>query len=465
MYRSFSTFMALSIVVAGSCGGLAFASGWSDEVPVTQDPQYQYLHFVAATPDDTLYLVWPDLTDPEDVQVLLTNSVDRGHTWSTPAVILSGGAFEYFALAADLAGLHLLYTEYTEDDENEYKMLYHMFSDDGGATFSEPVQVGERASVEDFRLIVADDALYAYAQDYDFETDTPYHYVYRSIDGGENWTENEIEIDTFIRNPAFTVDGDGVHMVFATMPDEPSVEIHYARSADYGRNWTTPVPVSQGAGAYSQSPAIAIDDQAMHVVWEDNREADYNIMYSRSTDGGQTWSSDVRLNDTFYGARAQLLDDEEGLHVLWCQYHGDDGWPATWFSGDYGIVWYKSSLDGGLTWSDEFRVTQNENIPPIDLPSQGANYVRIAELSTGFCAVWQDKRDGNIDLYARDYAGSGCAGDVDGDGDTDLSDLATLLAVYGTTTGDPTYIPEADFNGDGVVDLNDLAYLLSGYGC
>lgn len=60
---------------------------------------------------------------------------------------------------------------------------------------------------------------------------------------------------------------------------------------------------------------------------------------------------------------------------------------------------------------------------------------------------------------------SNCPGDVDGDGDTDLSDLATLLGAYGTTAGDPDYEPAADFDDDGDVDLTDLASLLGDYGC
>ena len=51
-----------------------------------------------------------------------------------------------------------------------------------------------------------------------------------------------------------------------------------------------------------------------------------------------------------------------------------------------------------------------------------------------------------------------CLGDLDGDGDTDLSDLAILLAAYGSTAG-------GDLDGDGDTDLSDLALLLSDYGC
>lgn len=58
-----------------------------------------------------------------------------------------------------------------------------------------------------------------------------------------------------------------------------------------------------------------------------------------------------------------------------------------------------------------------------------------------------------------------CSGDVDGDGDTDLSDLAALLATYLVAPGNPGWNPNADFDCDGDVDLSDLAHLLADYQC
>jgi hypothetical protein len=70
------------------------------------------------------------------------------------------------------------------------------------------------------------------------------------------------------------------------------------------------------------------------------------------------------------------------------------------------------------------------------------------------------RSDGTFELMP---PGEACPGDVDGD--TDLTDLAALLAAYGSTPGDPNWNPAADFDADDDVDLTDLATLLADYGC
>ena len=63
-----------------------------------------------------------------------------------------------------------------------------------------------------------------------------------------------------------------------------------------------------------------------------------------------------------------------------------------------------------------------------------------------------------VDMGIYEYQ---CRGDLNGDGIIDLSDLATLLAHYGSIT---ERYADGDLDQDGHVDLADLAGLLANYG-
>lgn len=108
-------------------------------------------------------------------------------------------------------------------------------------------------------------------------------------------------------------------------------------------------------------------------------------------------------------------------------------------AGDYQIDWY--TVDGGgEMWSVGGSYELSGTVGQPDAGSlSGGDF----ELTGGF---WR----------------SSCLGDLDGDGDVDLSDLAELLSNYGETSG-MTY-SDGDLDGDGDVDLRDLAALLAVYG-
>ena len=112
---------------------------------------------------------------------------------------------------------------------------------------------------------------------------------------------------------------------------------------------------------------------------------------------------------------------------------------------DFSVDWW--TIDGGgemWTTGGEFELSGT-----IGQPDAGA-------LMTG----------GDFELAAGFWAGGGedefCFGDLDGDNDVDLADLAQLLGHYGETSG--MSYEDGDLDGDGDVDLADLAALLGVYG-
>jgi hypothetical protein len=58
-----------------------------------------------------------------------------------------------------------------------------------------------------------------------------------------------------------------------------------------------------------------------------------------------------------------------------------------------------------------------------------------------------------------------CAGDVNGDGATDVFDFSDLAAAFGSTPADANWDPDADLNGDGEVDVFDFSELAADFGC
>ena len=58
-----------------------------------------------------------------------------------------------------------------------------------------------------------------------------------------------------------------------------------------------------------------------------------------------------------------------------------------------------------------------------------------------------------------------CGADLDGDNDTDVFDFGVFAGSFGTTMGDPGYVPAADFDASGSIDVFDFATFAVDFGC
>jgi len=198
----------------------------------------------------------------------------------------------------------------------------------------------------------------------------------------------------------------------------------------------------------------------VYVLWADERNGDVDIYLARSTDGGFTWQTGIRVNDDPLGngkdqwmAMMDIAPDGR-LDAAWYDCRND---PANWLSELY----YSSSADGGLTWSANRRLSDAFDTT-VGFPVQQkiGDYTQVLSDETGAHIAYAATFNGGQDIYYLRASADPLAGDLDGDGDVDLGDFLMFQLCFGGSSNPPapTCPPgrEPDLDGDGDVDLADF---------
>jgi hypothetical protein len=213
--------------------------------------------------------------------------------------------------------------------------------------------------------------------------------------------------------------------VFVFYPDTGSRGIYVAKSTNGGAAFGAPVkiatsfgsfqiwvPASANRGALIYATAGAYRTasvNAVYVAWNDlsgdpgctsgfgpvhnvSSSCKSRIFFSRSTDGGTTWSVPVRINDPF-GLDDQffpwlVVDESSGaLAITYYDTAGDSNRGAT-------NLYYQSSTNGGVTWSAPFKVTSVATYETAGAdPNQFGDYTGLDGISGQYFPAWTDRRN------------------------------------------------------------------------
>ena len=354
--------------------------------------------------------------------------------WTAPQRLTWNSGYSQFpVIAVDSSGrIHLAW----QDDTPGNFEIYYKKSPDGGASWEANQRLCWTSTFSHLPAIKIDatDDLHILWDD-----DAPGNneiYQKRSMDAGASWITSERLTWTsgYSIVPDMAVDPSHyLHMVWSDLTPG-NQEIYHKKSTDGGVTWTAGHRITWNAGA-SMSPKIVADPSGhLHVVWQDNMPGHWEVYYSRSTDGGATWTASQRLtwssNISVYPAIG--VDSWDHLYVVWqgsasgnteafCRKSTDGGvsWIAakrlSWTSGvssspkiavdssdNLHVVWsddtpgnfeiyYKKSTDYGTTWSANKRLTWTSSYswhPSIAVDSSGNVHV-----------VWEDDTPGNWEVY------------------------------------------------------------------
>lgn len=241
--------------------------------------------------------------------------------------------------------------------------------------------------------------------------------VSRSTDGGLNWSA-PVTVSTggIVQGawPAVAPDGT-VYVAWLLYTDFQNgpITIQVARSTNGGLSFaqvTSPLanavsprhaaasvncgrPSLNGNIRYLASPQLAVDHAGtLHIVYSYDPDGFnvgdvVNVYYRRSTNGGASWSAEVRLNDDATTRDQYFPAIRVAGSTLMASWY-DRRLDANNFLQDY---YKRVSLDGGVTWSASERVSDVSTTIRLD-PNTAACYHGDYDQSLVEVAQWADDR-------------------------------------------------------------------------
>ncbi len=255
-----------------------------------------------------------------------------------------------------------------------YRQVAYAYSFDGGLTWDQELFVEPQYIWDSDPGLTVDTAGHFYAVILSFFTTSQPNglFVYKSIDGGVSWTGpvtviNDVQ-NVFEDKELIACDRSGGphtdNLYVAWTRFGAGTEILMCRSTDGGSSFVDPVTISDAGGVQWPVPCVGPNSE-VYVAWVKYTPA--SIRLDRSYDGGQTFASDLTIQNVNDASRLvngniwvfsfPAID----VDITGGQYNGNlyvaymDDSPGFTDTDMY----FTRSIDGGTTWSQEVRINDD----------------------------------------------------------------------------------------------------------
>jgi type IX secretion system substrate protein len=310
-------------------------------------------------------------------QISYNHSTDGGVTWGQD-ITLTNDTWYYTgnpSIAVSGMNVHIIWV-YNHNASND---LFYRHSADGGFSWGPVTGFG-------FEIIVGQNTIQpsitASGSNVYIVWSSGINEIYckRSTDGGASW-QNAVQLTNITYNsfsPSVSASGMVVNVVWHDTRDANG-EIYNRRSLDGGASWGPETRLTNDP-QNSFAPSVSVSGMVVNVAWADTRDGNEEIYQKRSSDGGTSWGSDIRLtNNNFPSENPSINSSGQNVHVIW-----QDGRDGNW------EIYYKRSANGGISWDSDLRLTNNP---------ANSQFPFISASGTAVHAVWTDDRDGNQEIY------------------------------------------------------------------
>ncbi len=188
---------------------------------------------------------------------------------------------------------------------------------------------------------------------------------------------------------AIAVFENNIYVVWNDMTKR-STNIFFAKSEDNGQTFGKPINLSNTSGTpiINRDGALAVSDGIVFLVWYDQSERENYIYFTKSTDGGSSFSTPINLSQTNEKSKfAQVVAHGKNVYVVWQENILGNSEIFLRESNDYGTTF------GGI-----------KNLSHDDLESNlfilGP---QIALTEDRVFSVWQSESKDNSDLYLTSF--------------------------------------------------------------
>ena len=267
-----------------------------------------------AVSDNHVYFAWLEKSDNNSTNIVFSKSDDKANSASTPLYLTHNlGNSGIPKLVASGNQVFLAW----EDNSKGNFDVFIAKSDDYGASFHLPVDMsvsaGESGTPE---IIVSKDNVYAVWMD---NTAGIFDILFaKSTDGGKSFgTPVNISRQTTDSGyPQFAVNGNNVYVTWTQTIASPNYDIYFAKSANNGDTFDTPINISKNSGA-SGWPKIAYGGN-IYISWVDSTPGKFDVLITKSSDGGVTFdnSADVS-NSRAESYESQMAALNNVIYLTW----------------------------------------------------------------------------------------------------------------------------------------------------
>ncbi len=262
-----------------------------------------------------VHIVWLDYRDG-NAEIYYKRSTDEGSTWEAD-LRLTNNTFDSQSPSLSVSG-QFLHTVWYDNRDGNYE-IYYKRSTDGGVSWGTDTRLTNNTG-QSWYPSVSVSGSGVHVVWYDGRDGNDEIYYKRSTDGGVSWgADTRLTNNTSLsQRPSVAAAGTDVHVIWTDFRDGSDAEIYFKRSTDSGANWETDTRLTNSIGN-SYYPSVTVSGSALHLVWSDNRDGNQEIYYKRSTNRGSIWGADTRLTINIPGISflPSVAVSGPAVHVVW----------------------------------------------------------------------------------------------------------------------------------------------------